>query len=52
MKDDATLRQTTAFVLEEIGHQVVAAPSAQVILTGETGNADCLHSQTTTAASG
>ena len=34
VEDDASLRQTLAYVLEEIGHQVVAAPSSQVVLAG------------------
>ena len=32
VEDDVSLRQTIAFVLEEIGHHVVAAPSSQVVL--------------------
>ncbi len=38
VEDDEALRLTLAFVLEEIGHQVVAAPSTQAILDrlGET----------------
>jgi CheY-like chemotaxis protein len=34
VEDDASLRQTLAYVLEDIGHRVVAAPSSQVVLAG------------------